>query len=122
MRLDQWLLAARFAKTRAAARSCIEAGRVQVNGQTARASRLVRVGDVVSAPRGGERFELNVQALGTQRGPASVAQTLYEETPASVQARQQQREQQRDLPQFTPPPKRPDRRARRNLLDLLGGQ
>lgn len=121
MRLDLWLLAARFAKTRATAKTDIAAGRVSINGQTAKAARLVRVGDRVGAVRGGERHELEVLALDTRRGPASVAQTLYAETPESRQLREQRRQEQREHAQFTAPPSRPDKRARRSLLDLLSG-
>jgi ribosome-associated heat shock protein Hsp15 len=122
VRLDQWLLAARFAKTRAAAKATLEAGRVQLNGQTAKAARFVRIGDRISAPRGEERYELEVLELATRRGSPSAAQLLYSETPESTAARAQRREERRDQPQFTAPPARPDKRARRNLLDLLSGR
>jgi ribosome-associated heat shock protein Hsp15 len=91
MRLDKWLWAARFYKTRALAVEAIDKGRVQVNGQAAKRSRTLRVGDMV-ALRQGERGEIasEVQVLGLSehRGPAPVAQQLYAETPASVAARE----------------------------------
>jgi ribosome-associated heat shock protein Hsp15 len=91
MRLDKWLWAARFYKTRALAVEAIDKGRVQVNGQAAKRSRTLRVGDMV-ALRLGERGEIasEVQVLGLSehRGPAPVAQQLYAETPASVAARE----------------------------------
>jgi ribosome-associated heat shock protein Hsp15 len=91
IRLDKWLWAARFYKTRATAVDFIDKGRVQVNGQNAKRSRELRVGDLV-ALRQGERAEIarEVQVLGLseQRGPAPVAQQLYAETPASLAARE----------------------------------
>lgn len=91
MRLDKWLWAARFYKTRATAVDFIDKGRVQVNGQNAKRSRELRVGDLVVL-RQGERAEIarEVQVLGLsgQRGPAPLAQQLYAETPASLAARE----------------------------------
>ena len=89
MRLDKWLWAARFYKTRALAVQEIERGRVQVAGANAKPSRDLRPGDVVTLRRGLVSREVQVRALSTQRGPAPVAQQLYEETPASVAAREQ---------------------------------
>jgi ribosome-associated heat shock protein Hsp15 len=91
LRLDKWLWAARFYKTRGLAVEAIDKGRVQVNGQPAKRSRELRVGDQV-ALRQGERGEIarEVQVLGLSavRGPAPVAQQLYAETPASIAARE----------------------------------
>ena len=91
VRLDKWLWAARFYKTRAVAVDFIDKGRVQVNGQPAKRAREVHVGDVV-ALRQGERGEVarevHVLALSEQRGPAPVAQQLYAETPSSIAARE----------------------------------
>ena len=89
MRLDKWLWAARFYKTRALAVQEIERGRVQVAGANAKPSRDWRPGDVVTLRQGLVTREVQVRALSTQRGPAPVAQQLYEETPASVAAREQ---------------------------------
>lgn len=89
MRLDKWLWAARFYKTRALAVQEIERGRVQVAGANAKPSRDLRPGDVVTLRQGLVTREVQVRALSTQRGPAPVAQQLYEETPASVAARDQ---------------------------------
>lgn len=90
MRLDKWLWAARFYKTRALAVEAIDKGRVQVNGLAAKRARSLRVGDRV-ALRQGERGEIasevQVRGLSEQRGPAPVARQLYAETPASVAAR-----------------------------------
>ena len=89
MRLDKWLWAARFYKTRALAVQEIERGRVQVAGANAKPSRDLRPGDVVTLRQGLVTREVQVRALSTPRGPAPVAQRLYEETPASVAAREQ---------------------------------
>lgn len=89
LRLDKWLWAARFYKTRSLATHAIGAGRVQVNGQAAKASRNVRPGDVVSLRHDGPERTVKVLALSSVRGPAPVAQTLYEETPQSLAARLQ---------------------------------
>ena len=90
MRLDKWLWAARFYKTRALAVEAIDKGRVQVDGQAAKRSRGLRAGDRV-ALRQGERGEIarevQVLALSEHRGPAPVAQQLYTETAASIAAR-----------------------------------
>ena len=87
VRLDKWLWAARLCKTRSLAADEIARGRVLVNGQPAKPAREVRVGDLLTLRLGEPRRELRVAALRTQRGPAAVAQTMYDETPASVQAR-----------------------------------
>ena len=88
-RIDKWLWAARFYKTRALAVQEIERGRVQVAGQTVKPARELRPGDVLSLRQGVVQREVVVRALSPQRGPAPVAQQLYEETPASGAARQQ---------------------------------
>jgi ribosome-associated heat shock protein Hsp15 len=90
MRLDKWLWAARFYKTRALAVEAIDKGRVQVNGQAAKRSRTLRAGDMVAlrqGARGEIACEVRVLGLSAQRGPAPEAQQLYAETLASMQAR-----------------------------------
>src|ERR671912_2797715 len=87
VRLDLWLWAARFYKTRSLAKQSIEAGRVQVSGQDAKASRAIRVGEKLTVRRGDETFEIQVLALSSKRGPASIAQTLYSESEESVALR-----------------------------------
>lgn len=121
MRLDKWLWAARFFKTRALAVEAIDKGRVQVNGQAAKRSRTLRVGDRV-ALRQGERGEIasEVQVLGLSehRGPAPVAQQLYAETAASVAAREaaaQARPYQAE-PAHAIEQGRPTKRDRRELV------
>ncbi len=83
VRIDKWLWAARLFKTRSLAAEAVERGRVQVNGQRVKPARAVRVGDRIDALRGEERLELHVRGLSEVRGPAPVAQRLYEETPES---------------------------------------
>lgn len=84
VRLDVWLWAARFFKTRALARQAIEAGRVEAGGQRVKPSRAVHAGDALRIARGEEIFEIEVLAPGGRRGPASVAQTLYRESNESL--------------------------------------
>jgi len=95
VRLDKWLWAARCCKTRAEAAEAVVHGRVRVNGQPAKPARELRVGDLLTLRLGEQQRELRVAALSTRRGPAALAQTLYEETPASVQARQAAAEHRR---------------------------
>ncbi|HEY0662450.1 MAG TPA: RNA-binding S4 domain-containing protein [Lysobacter sp.] len=120
VRLDLWLWAARFFKTRAIAKHAIESGKVEVGGQRAKPSRSIRTGDVLKVTRGDEIFEVEVQALSDTRGPASIAQTLYAESAAS----RAQREQLRALRAaerngYRAPETKPDKRARR-LIRALG--
>jgi ribosome-associated heat shock protein Hsp15 len=120
VRLDMWLWAARFYKTRALAKHAIETGKVDLGGQRAKPSRGVRVGDALVVARGEERFELEVAALSDVRGPASVAQALYRESDASKIAREQARAARAaERAGFRPPETRPDKRARR-LIRALG--
>src|SRR5690606_31886384 len=91
VRLDLWLWAARYFKTRALAKQAIETGRVEIGGQRAKPARGVRVGDVLQVARMEERFEVEVLALSNVRGPASVAQTLYRESETSRLVREQAR-------------------------------
>jgi len=120
VRLDLWLWAARFFKTRALAKHAIETGKVDVGGQRAKPSRSVRVGDALVVVRGEERFEIEVAALSDMRGPASVAQALYRESDASRLAREQARAlRAAERAGFRPPETKPDKRARR-LIRALG--
>jgi len=118
VRLDIWLWAARFFKTRSLARQAIEGGRIAVNDAAAKPARGVHVGDRLSIRRGEEAFVVDVVALSEQRGPAAVAQALYRETEASRSSREALREQRRM--QGPPgPASKPDKRARR-LIRALG--
>jgi len=119
LRLDKWLWAARFYKTRALAVEEIGKGRVTVNGQAAKASRDVRVGDLVQLRQGQVDREVRVAGLSSVRGPAPVAQTLYEETPASVAARERAAEARRLAPEpaDTIQQGRPTKQDRRKLAE-----
>ncbi|WP_411832499.1 RNA-binding S4 domain-containing protein [Pseudoxanthomonas mexicana] len=120
VRLDLWLWAARFFKTRSLARQAVETGKVEVGGQRAKPSRAVKVGDEVQVQRGDEQFRLRVLALSVQRGPASVAQSLYLESEASRAAREEARARRAaERNGYRPPEQRPDKRARR-LIRALG--
>lgn len=120
VRLDLWLWAARFFKTRSLAKQAIETGKVEIGGQRAKASRAVRVGDPLRIVRAGEVFEIEVRALSETRGPASVAQALYAESDASRAAREQARAlRAAERAGFQPPESKPDKRARR-LIRALG--
>lgn len=101
VRIDKWLWAARFYKTRALAGKACELGRIVCREQEVKASREVRVGDVYEIRyEAGEVWVVEVLALSDMRGPASVAQTLYRETAESVAARQRRAEERKTMPQF----------------------
>jgi ribosome-associated heat shock protein Hsp15 len=119
IRIDKWLWAARFYKTRGLAADEIGKGRVSVNGQVAKASRELKLGDEVVLRQGPLQRGLKVLALNIQRGPASVAQTMYEETAESIAARLRFAEMRK---QGTEPAQsieqgRPTKRNRRQLAD-----
>lgn len=120
VRLDIWLWAARFFKTRSLAKSVIEAGRVEVNGAGCKPSRAVRVGDTLRVVRGEDRYEIVVLGVSEQRGSAPIAQALYRETDESRQARLAATEQRRlAATGYEKPATKPDKRARR-LIRALG--
>ena len=120
MRLDAWLWVARFFKTRSLARQAVELGRVQVEGQDAKPSRVLRPGLRLRVTRGDEIFDIEVKTLAPQRGPATFARTLYEESEASRLARDAARANARALHAgYRAPETRPDKRARR-LIRALG--
>jgi ribosome-associated heat shock protein Hsp15 len=117
VRADVWLWAARFFKTRSLAKQAIDGGKVVVNEAGCKPSKPLHPGDRLRITRGEERLEADVLALSERRGPASVAQTLYRETEASRQGREQAREQRR-LVGAPGPLRRPDKQARRELRRL----
>ena len=92
IRLDKWLWAARFFKTRALATEAVAGGKVHLNGNRVKPARAVNVGDTLSIQRGNVAFVVEVAGLSDRRGPASVAQQLYVETEASIAERERQRE------------------------------
>jgi ribosome-associated heat shock protein Hsp15 len=121
VRIDKWLWAARFFKTRALAARACELGRIQSNGQQAKAAREVRVGDVLRVTNDGGDFQVEVLLLSEARGPASVAQTLYRETEASRALRQKVAEERKSMMNFTPAPEgRPSKRDRRKIIQFRG--
>jgi ribosome-associated heat shock protein Hsp15 len=119
IRLDKWLWAARFFKTRSLASEAIALGRVSVNGAPAKASREVRPGDRIGVRRVGSTQWVDVRAVSAQRGPASVAQRLYQETPESLAERERQAQQRREAPEPAAALNqgRPTKRDRRDLAD-----
>jgi ribosome-associated heat shock protein Hsp15 len=120
VRLDVWLWAARFFKTRMLAKDAVTMGKVEIGGQRAKPARTVRVGDALQVQRGDERFEVTVLGLSDQRGPAPVAQALYSESQASQQRRAEARATRAaERSGYRAPETKPDKRARR-LIQALG--
>jgi ribosome-associated heat shock protein Hsp15 len=120
VRLDVWLWATRFFKTRALAKQAIEAGRVEVNAAAGKPARVIRIGDRLKITRGEDRYEIEVAAMASRRGSASVAQQCYRETEASRAAREEAAQQRRFAAAgYAKPPSKPDKRARR-LIRALG--
>src|SRR5579863_4208526 len=101
-RVDKWLWAARFFKTRALASKACDLGRIQSHGKEAKPARDVRVGDMLRVRNEGGEFEVEVLALSEMRGPAAVAQTLYRETEDSKAARQKAAEERKTMQEFAP--------------------
>jgi ribosome-associated heat shock protein Hsp15 len=120
VRLDVWLWAARFFKTRALAKQAIEGGKVEVAGQGAKASRLLRIGEQLRVRRGEDQFEVQVLGLSEKRGPAATAQALYLESDASRENRLRLAAERRAANAgYRAPASKPDKRARR-LIQALG--
>jgi len=122
-RLDKWLWAARFFKTRAIASDAIESGKVEVNGERPKRGKAVKVGDLIRMRLGPYEHHVVVRALSARRGPAAQAQLLYEETEASLQARTLLAERLK----AAPPPLftekgRPTKKERRDLRRLKDGE
>jgi len=117
----QWLWAARFFKTRALAAHACELGRIQSNGQPSKASREVRIGDLLQVKNDGGDYQVEVLVLSQLRGPAPVAQTLYRETEASRALRLQVAEDRKAMPHSDALSERkPSKRDRRELNRLRG--
>ena len=120
VRLDVWLWAARFFRTRSLAKQAGETGKVDEAGQRPKSSRAVRVGEALQISRGDEVFEIEVRGLSEMRGPAPVAQQLYAESEASRARRAELRLQRAAAKNgYQPPEHKPDKRARR-LIRALG--
>jgi ribosome-associated heat shock protein Hsp15 len=119
VRMDKWLWAARFFKTRTLAARACELGRIQSNKQPVKPARDVRVGDLLQIRTEGGDFEVEVLLLSEVRGPAPVAQTLYRETASSRELRFKLAEQRRAGMNFTPAPQsRPSKRDRRKIIQF----
>ncbi|MEO6968773.1 MAG: RNA-binding S4 domain-containing protein [Rhodanobacteraceae bacterium] len=120
VRLDAWLWAARFYKTRGLAKQAIVNGRIAIDGAAVKPSRPLHVGERLQITRGDERFEIEVLALADKRGSATAAQLLYRESDESRIAREAAREQRRaERAGYRAPSGKPDKRARR-LIRALG--
>jgi len=121
VRMDKWLWAARFFKTRALAARACELGRIQFNGQPAKPAREVRIGDMLRVTNDGGDFHVEVLLLSEVRGPASVAQTLYRETEVSRELRQKVAAERKAMKQFEQlPAGRPSKRDRRRIIQFRG--
>ncbi len=123
-RIDKWLWAARFFKTREQASKACELNRITSNNLAAKPSREVRIGDMLHIKNEGGEFEIEVLALSQQRGSASIAQTLYRETEESKEARRKVAEERKLLGPMAwntaAPTKRPNKRARRLIHSFRG--
>lgn len=117
IRLDKWLWAARFFKTRALATEAVNGGKVHLNDKRVKPGREVKVGDTLSIQRGGYNYEISVLGINKQRRPAKEAQLLYEESESSITAREEQAETQRLAATVrTAPDRRPNKRERRHIV------
>ncbi len=115
LRLDRWLWSARFYKTRGLATTAVLGGKVRLNGQRAKPSRPVRVGDELAVTKGVYEIVVTVLDIATRRGPASEASQLYEEHPESIDKRQQLKGQLKLERVKRERPRRPDKRQRRRM-------
>ncbi len=122
VRIDKWLWAARFFKTRSMAATAVSGGKVHLNDARVKAARAVTVGDRLRINRNNIEFVVDVLALADKRGPAKVAQTLYEETEESLAKREQvsaERKVERLVTAGMTPPKRPGKRDRRLIKKFI---
>lgn len=121
VRMDKWLWAARFFKTRSLAARACGLSRIQCNGQPAKAAREVHTGDMLQVTNDGGDFEVEVLLLSEVRGPAAVAQTLYRETEASREQRIKVAAERKAMRQFEQlPAGRPSKRDRRRIIQFRG--
>lgn len=118
VRLDKWLWAARFFKTRGLAQKAIDGGKVHYNGARTRVSKIVEPGALLVLPQGWDRIEVEIIGVSDKRRGASEAQALYRETTASVERRTREAEIRRMDKSMQPPSGRPDRRARRDIQNF----
>ena len=121
LRIDKWLWAARFFKTRAIAADAVNGGKVHINGQRVKSSRFVQIGDRLEITRGQIHSVIDVIALSDKRGPAKVAQTLYQETPESIEVRGLKSQQRKLLNASMPKSQgKPDKHQRREIRKVSG--
>ncbi len=120
IRLDKWLWAARFFRTRSLASQAIDLGRVRVDGERIKAAREARIGELLEVEVGADRLQVVIRALSVQRGPASVARELYRETADSIARRLRRREQRAAEPAQSIKG-RPTKRDRRELGKIFRG-
>lgn len=121
VRIDKWLWAARFFKTRSLASRACDLGRVHSNGAAAKPARDVRAGDMLRIRNEGGEFEIKVLQLSEMRGPAALAQTLYLETDASKEARMKAALECKAMQEYAPLPEhRPSKRDRRRIIQFRG--
>lgn len=121
VRMDKWLWAARFFKTRSLAARACDLGRVQSKGQAAKPAREVRIGDMLGVTNEGGDFQVEVLLLSEVRGPASIAQTLYRETEASGELRLKVAAERKAMMQFEQlPASKPSKRDRRRIIQFRG--
>ncbi len=121
LRIDKWLWAARFYKTRALAARACDLGRVEVRGQLTKPAREIRIGDLLKVRTDSAEFEVEVVELSEVRGPAPVAQKLYRETETGRELRLKLAEERKAAGAYVPSPEtRPSKRDRRKLHQLRG--
>jgi ribosome-associated heat shock protein Hsp15 len=122
VRIDKWLWAARFFKTRALASRACDLGRIRSNGVEAKPAREVRLKDMLHVKNEGGEFEVEVLQLSEMRGSAAVAQMLYRETDASKEARMTVAAERKAMHQYAPvPERRPSKRDRRRIIQFRSG-
>ena len=118
LRIDKWLWAARFFKTRSIAKTAIEGGKVHIDGHRVKVSREIGVGDIVMVKQGWDEKEIEVMALSDRRGPASEAQQLYAETERSLARRAKEAEARKAAGAMARPAQRPGKHERKALERL----
>ena len=123
VRIDKWLWAARFFKTRSLAREAVLGGKVEMNGHSVKPGRTLKAGDRLVISRESEKLEVTVLKVGEQRLSAPLAQAMYVESPESVERRAQEAEQRKLLrAERSTQTHRPDKRERRKIIDFLRGR
>lgn len=121
MRIDKWLWAARFFKTRSAASTAISGGKVHLNGERIKPARMVKPGDTLEITRAQQCMTVKINALNAQRRPAREAQELYSETEESLKKRESEAQTRRLLRAMDPTlPRRPNKRERRQIRRFTG--